>query len=551
MARMRLLRRSRPERELPGDWVQPRRSGRWTDIGNLDSPARAAVDPAGLVTVDRRGWSLDWWIGAEDRWHLPCREVAVRQTLMGISPVVETRVKVPSGDAVHRAYAARNRSGAEAVVIEIQNDSKVPFAVALAVRPHGQVAVGRIDEVSLAGTQLSIDGTLALALPRSPGRMVLSDGATDAADVVMAGDAEPVSAAAARSDDGLGNAALLFPLAHTATLRVLIPLGETADLGDPDTFPSASDVASGWTTQAGQGWRIELPDRRLRDAAAASVRHLLLARPSVAAAAALDLAGFPDEAARHLVGNKLDLAGSDHPGAVLAAVARHWDLTHDATFAAAAVDLVGALVPRLGRQRDAHDRAVGEAAFASAAALLAAAGEEVAATDLAALAPPASDGAALRPVPAAELKDLLGSATGVWTWPGTGTGHDPLANARLVEAVRAHLVGDDGTGLALAPIVPDTWLGQGWEVHDAPTRHGLLSYAVRWHGERPAVLWQLDRHEGSGPVTISAPGLDPGWSSAEAEGEALLSPVALPAKEPRRGISMPVTIESAPRRRDA
>src|SRR5690606_20577036 len=108
-----------------------------------------------------------------------------------------------------------------------------------------------------------------------------------------------------------------------------------------------------------------------------------------------------------------------------------------------------------------------------------------------------------------------------------------------------------GDDLALSPIVPEPWLGQGWEVHDAPTRHGLLSYAVRWHGDRPALLWQLDRHDPDAPVEVTAPALDSGWSASEAEGEALLSPVALPAKAPTKGISMPVTIESAPRRRDA
>ena len=33
-----------------------------------------------------RGWSLDWWIGAEDRWHLPAEEAAVRQQLVGRQP---------------------------------------------------------------------------------------------------------------------------------------------------------------------------------------------------------------------------------------------------------------------------------------------------------------------------------------------------------------------------------------------------------------------------------------------------------------------------------
>ena len=53
----------------------------WTLVGNLASPWTAIVDPRGLVTARPGGWSLDWWIGAEDRWHLPSREAAVRQSL--------------------------------------------------------------------------------------------------------------------------------------------------------------------------------------------------------------------------------------------------------------------------------------------------------------------------------------------------------------------------------------------------------------------------------------------------------------------------------------
>ena len=42
----------------------------WTAVGNLASPWEAIVDPRGLVTPWVGGWSLDWWIGAEDRWYI-------------------------------------------------------------------------------------------------------------------------------------------------------------------------------------------------------------------------------------------------------------------------------------------------------------------------------------------------------------------------------------------------------------------------------------------------------------------------------------------------
>jgi hypothetical protein len=92
--------------------------------------------------------------------------------------------------------------------------------------------------------------------------------------------------------------------------------------------------------------------------------------------------------------------------------------------------------------------------------------------------------------------------------------------------VRDLLVGasDDGSLVLLAEL-PDEWRGQGLEVHDAPTLAGRVSYAVRWHGPRPALLWECER-----PIPLRAPGLDPSWSTSEPRGEALL---AAPADAPR------------------
>ena len=76
---------------------------------------------------------------------------------------------------------------------------------------------------------------------------------------------------------------------------------------------------------------------------------------------------------------------------------------------------------------------------------------------------------------------------------------------------------------------PDGWYGGKVELHDAPTAHGRISFAIRWHGTRPALLWELEPHEGDPPVTITVPGLDPTWSTIELRGDALLAEVAPPA----------------------
>ena len=118
------------------------------------------------------------------------------------------------------------------------------------------------------------------------------------------------------------------------------------------------------------------------------------------------------------------------------------------------------------------------------------------------------------------------------SWSLAGDGHHAPTGAAFLGFVRSMLVREvdrdlaaGGPALALCGLLPPEWRGQGIEVHDAPTDHGHLSYAVRWHGERPALLWELEPHQGCDPVVLVAPGLDPDWSCSEPRGEALLGAV--------------------------
>jgi hypothetical protein len=99
----------------------------------------------------------------------------------------------------------------------------------------------------------------------------------------------------------------------------------------------------------------------------------------------------------------------------------------------------------------------------------------------------------------------------------------PVDASHPLSALRDDLVVEAGDGLDLCRRFPQAWYGAGLEVHDAPTAHGPVSFAIRWHGERPALLWELQR-----PTLLRAPGLDATWSSGDARGEALLAPVSPP-----------------------
>lgn len=386
-----------------------------TPIGNVGSPWRAVVDGFGAVRLGAERWSLDWWVGAEDRWHLPSQDVAVRQHLVDHAPVVETRLRVPGGDVVQRAYATSAIGGGELVVVEVTNATPVPVAVALVLADggaRGVVPSERITQDRVVGA-VSVDGRLALLLPRPPGRTA--------------------------------GGVLVFPLPHTASLRVGLPLDPTVPTALPPSLPTAEAVANGWRAHADRGLRLVLPDEGMTSSVATDRRALLLAADEPGAVAIvpfLSRYGYVEEAA-----SALRRCFDPADVRAVAALAEHWRLHRD-------LALVQELAPGLRE------------------------------------APP--------PPP-------------------------PPGRFGLLASVRNRLVGErrDG-GLVLCSALPRSWQGRSLEVLDAPTGAGRLSYAVRWHGERPALLWELDRHPGTKRARLTAPGLCADWSSTDDRGEALL-----------------------------
>lgn len=580
-------------------WVLPRSFSRaeapvWTLVGTVSSPEATVVDEGGMVALD--GWSLDWWIGADDRWHLPSREAGVRQQLVDDSPVVETLVRIPGGDAVHRAYGIRSPRpvGDEWVVTEVHNPTAVPFAVALVIRPMVAAGVGAASSITIEPTGggaagasardqphlVRVDGRPAVLLPRRPARVAVGNRATgDVVDTVVDGEAGS-ELLEVSCPDGLATMALILPLTHTATLRAVIPIGEVGQqaIDHPAVVPEASVVASGWDVHL-RGPRLEIPEDRIARAWDRSRAQIHLAHdgeavrrdghrsPDIEPGAtevmlgAFDLLDRPSDVGVVVARWTDRLAGAEPEvdAMLLSIVARHWLLHRIDEMLEWLLPEVAAAVERLdkahrrGQLRTVASRRRAVAGIALTADLLAGAGQPDAAVKVASVAErmvadlpdPEPFNAAERLLVASDLAaagDPAGyagivrevgdaSSTGAWLGPGPGgriVGHDLAASAALITAVRNLLVTERHGGLALLAHHPDAWYGGGVEAHDVPTAAGKISYAVRWHGTRPALLWDLSPHEGVGPVTLTIPGLDPSWSTTEVRGETLLAEVAPP-----------------------
>lgn len=389
-----------------------------TAIGTLGAPWRASVTAWGGVEIGD-GSGLDWWVAADDRWHTPRTEASIRQRPLGGTPVVETAIRVPGGDAIQRVFAVADAGGM--VVIEVENASPLPFAVAF------------------------FPGDLLSARP--PASTSARAGVTPAGIELPPG-------------------SISFPVGHRTAVRVAWPVTGHGPGRLPPGLPTSEQVVSGWRAQAGRSLRIEGLDDVLTERLVAARCRLLLDGPG---SQEPDRAGF--------VLGVAELARLGEPGSGwVDAVAE----------AAIALAKAARRAPAIGWEV--------RAAVDGAAEVLARSGEPVGAADAAAIAaalPPA------RPLPTDAPTDL-----------------DP---ARFVAWVLRRLVAPSPDGAAVVPDLPPGWRGRNLAVYDAWVPRGTVSFALRWHGEHPALLWQL-----SEPFTLRAPTLAPAWSTTSVTGEVLL-----------------------------
>lgn len=542
-------------------------------VGTLDDGAVARVGPGGAVDVTASGWTVDWWIGAEDRWHHPSAEAAVRQSLVDDAPVVSTAMRVPGGDVVHRAFAVRAQSdewSGTGVVVEVENLTAVPVALAVVVRPAADRVAGRTT-VRVDGATVSVDGRPVALLSR-PAARVVAGPVSALADRLAAGDDAPapveVTSDAAGAPPGV---AVVVPLPHTAVARVLVPVpppaaprrrsATVAAPSDPWQAPDAAAVTAGWTTHTGGAARLELPEPSAAGFLVRAERFLLLGATDAAAQVldrgAAEGAGQADGAAALLdLVDALARCGLDDPvGPVATALVAAQRLRgavpvgdgSDATVAlvvsAAALlagpradrwmdELVGPLakaVDRLARGRvPGADPARAAAALAAAAASL----RHVDQPDVAAWADEVA--AALDPgytgVTTGRVLSALDAAS-----PSTAS-QDTLERSRGVVDVLGGLVAWTPGGLRLCDGWAVSWAGQDVEAYDVRTPWGRAGFALRWHETRPALLWEIVPGPGSTPdrpPTITADRLDPAWAGEGWEGEALLAAPAGAAPAPQ------------------
>lgn len=253
---------------------------------------------------------------------------------------------------------------------------------------------------------------------------------------------------------------------HTNTRVAIVPRGASADRSWFDGLPTVDAVISGWKTIVDRAGRMELP-------------------PGASGSSIVD--AIVGARCAWLLGDLVD-AGDDPVSALL-----EWDqLCRMGERAEPLVDEVAHAVERIARKK-----LPGAAmAFDAAERILLAANESRAAGDV------------------REISNRL-------------AGQISLRNDSLATAVRTfeeRLAAPRGsTTEILSEGLPNDWSLQPIEVFHLPASASTtVSYAVRWHGLRPAIVWEVE----GGDTILCSPALDANWSSNERKGETLLAHTA-------------------------
>jgi hypothetical protein len=472
-------------------------------LGILRSGPRAFADERGTVAPWGADWTVRWWVAGEDRWHRPDVDAGVRQRLIDDTPVVETAVRVPGGDAVGLAYGFA--AGGDPVVAgRVSNASPVPVAVALVVGPARSVAID--------GSTVVIDGHQVIHLSRRP------SASTSAAD--LDGLAEALPGATTVQAQLSGYAAVVVPLPHTQAVSWHL-LDAGLDGADPTlvVMPEPDQVAAGWIRHSAEGAQLLLAgpsataftrDRHIVAMGVTTEGPLLDVADQVGAAVRL---GWFDAAldgterlalaqrGRGRIGDDESSTAAALDG--LASWRRAGIPAHDLEH------LLGPVVSAsrwLAKRRGRLDGSAGptvDASLRSAAAFLMAMDQ----TDI-----------------VDHLRSVVGS-TNEPNMPDDAEAVQSQSPRRRVSAQVDALVADDLDGL----VILDGWSTRSGrepiEADGVPTPWGTASFALRWHGARPALLWEVEPWP---DVTrpepqLRCPRLDPAWRGSGWRGDALLA----------------------------
>jgi len=499
-------------------------------LGTLEHGVVAHVTDGAVIEI--LGTRIRWWVRGDDRWHDPQTSASRRERCVGGVPVVETTIRIPSGDVRATACAtvwagSGSKGTSPVVVLQFLNPTANPIAIAFVVESTRSMIVDShgID-----------DGVVALRTGR-PARATAAAHDTSALfDLMQTADPTELNTAAV----GSGATALVLPVPHLtqATAVIAASAAMTSDPGEVAAIaeqigPDAARIASGWGALVERAPRLDWSDAAQSDCWTAAVCDALLGTDPDAVDTTLDAMATVVRLARLGLLDECDVAmeqllrlqrssgaidGADRLRAsagLLDVAAALWTGGLERSVAeellVPVAGVIGWLTAR--RRRSAVEANASEVSRAFAAVV-----------------------PYLTTLDQPELAEELARAAGELGWrgaPALGSAWGVATRDSVADQLDA-VVGESAVGVDLGRGWSATRSGQQMAIHGVPTRWGRVSWALRWHGARPAVLWELEAWPDRADEVMprwQASSIDAEWTGAGRAGEALLAAPSLPVPD--------------------
>lgn len=521
------------------------RTATWNTLYTIGAGAVADVDASGAVHPRHRPVSVEVWFGSGDRWVRGTADAGVRQTRVVGLPIIETRQRLGDGDVVQTAWADEPGDARGRVVIELKNETEVPVAAAVVVRPRRVTGErGSISEIRVAGSLIVADRRPLVDLTRRPGDVAVAIDQGSALLDLLAATGESLLGHESLEDDAArASLAAMIPLTPGVDRQILVVDGRQ----ETTVAPAPLDrVVAGWRAHLDRAAEIELPTWP-KHMPPALLSSLLGAVADGRAPLGADTWQRVDDAALAVALSRFGVswAAAAVTERLLVAVMDGSLRRSDWPSVAAACALIVGSVPgdeALARYADAAVAVAGEALTNASTSELdgllvqvvrVAHGDGAASDALSIVGKPPSGSALeqlerLRVGPTAgpwmpmNVVAVRAEAGTTWRWGRNGCGDSPHARADLLIGLRAMCLDTSGDSIDVLPGMTRSWRGQNLRVARFPTPAGRLSYALRWHGPRAALLWEIEG-DSAIPVQLTCRAIDPSFETSDRTGEALLA----------------------------
>lgn len=259
----------------------------WTAVGCIGSKMEGVVDPRGLVTPRRDGWSADLWLRDGRKWVFPSKLESVEQTCLHNLPIVKTVFASDGLEVESVVFGARVES--EDVIfqkVQVRNISSAARRGELfhVLRPYNPEGLSPVRNVKFETRCLAADGAPAVIGIERPDMVDCSNEADG--DVALFLD-ENRNRRSAECAAGMCTAAKGYPVSlppggkqaftfampmrrlekGKATINAIVS-------ADPDAL--YDETRRQWEERLSETIRIEIPDKPMQDAFDLNKAYLLL-----------------------------------------------------------------------------------------------------------------------------------------------------------------------------------------------------------------------------------------------------------------------------------